>query len=287
MAGKTSANTERDIAMYMSDIEKIIRQYRDLYAKAQAVQHKKGKDEERATIMTKRKELKGEFIRSKQACRALFKLLPPEHAEDREKALEELQKDFRAADTDIKELNMQVDRAALGLGTSNSTPNSNESAAGAGTGLKGHTAVPLNERSNNELLRGALSIEKDTTEQLRQGLAVAKQTEVVGAEVTQKLAEDKEKINKISGTLDDVQGELRIAQKLLTTLMKRLYTDKILIALVFLIVVGIITIIVYSTVHKDQKIFNVPDVIKPPSAAQVQSQFSGGSASPSPAGSPG
>jgi len=123
MAGKTSANTERDIAMYMSDIEKIIRQYRDLYAKAQAVQHKKGKDEERATIMTKRKELKGEFIRSKQACRALFKLLPPEHAEDREKALKELQKDFRAADTDIKELNMQVDRAALGLGTSNSTPN--------------------------------------------------------------------------------------------------------------------------------------------------------------------
>jgi len=54
--------------------------------------------------------------------------------------------------------------------------------------------VPLNERSNNELLRGALSIEKDTTEQLRQGLAVAKQTEVVGAEVTQKLAEDKEKV---------------------------------------------------------------------------------------------
>jgi hypothetical protein len=94
-------------------------------------------------------------------------------------------------------------------------------------------------------------------------------------------------ISKISGTLDDVQGELRIAQKLLTTLMKRLYTDKILIALVFLIVVGIITIIVYSTVHKDQKIFNVPDVIKPPSAAQVQSQFSGGSASPSPAASPG
>jgi hypothetical protein len=123
MAGKTSANTERDIAMYMADIEKIIRQYRDLYAKAQAVQHKKGKDEERATIMTKRKELKGEFIRSKQACRALFKLLPPEHAEDREKALKDLQKDFRAADTDIKELNMQVDRAALGLGTSNSTPN--------------------------------------------------------------------------------------------------------------------------------------------------------------------
>jgi hypothetical protein len=71
---------------------------------------------------------------------------------------------------------------------------SNESAAG--TGLKGHTAVPLNERSNNELLRGALSIEKDTTEQLRQGLAVAKQTEVVGAEVTQKLSEDKEKVRR-------------------------------------------------------------------------------------------
>jgi hypothetical protein len=73
---------------------------------------------------------------------------------------------------------------------------SNESAAGAGTGLKGHTAVPLNERSNNELLRGALSIEKDTTEQLRQGLAVAKQTEVVGAEVAQKLSEDKEKVRE-------------------------------------------------------------------------------------------
>lgn len=105
--------------------------------------------------------------------------------------------------------------------------------------------------------------------------------------------------------LDEVESELEISKKLITRMVKRIYTDKvrpappsgtgggavvgwgrapplcvppmltlarphpslnvpqIIIAFTFLIVVGLVGIIVYATLNPNQKIFNVPDAIKP------------------------
>jgi len=43
-----------------------------------------------------------------------------------------------------------------------------------------------------------------------------------------------------------------------------MYTDKVIIALSFLIFCGILGIIIYASVKPDQRIFNVPDEVKPP-----------------------
>jgi len=46
--------------------------------------------------------------------------------------------------------------------------------------------------------------------------------------------------------------------------VKRLYTDKIIIAFTFLITVGIVGVIVYAALNPNQNIFNVPSVFTAP-----------------------
>lgn len=71
-------------------------------------------------------------------------------------------------------------------------------------------------------------------------------------------------IDRINKDLDEIQSELHIAGKLITNFLKRAYTDKVIIGITFLIACGVLAIIIYSSVNKDQKIFNVPDVVQPP-----------------------
>jgi len=71
---------------------------------------------------------------------------------------------------------------------------------------------------------------------------------------------------RISEGLDGIQSELRVAQSLLTQYAKRIFTDRIFIALAALVVAGIVAIIVYATVKPDQQVFRVPDAVKPPTA---------------------
>jgi len=52
--------------------------------------------------------------------------------------------------------------------------------------------------------------------------------------------------------------------------MKRLYTDKIILAMACLVFCAIAFIIVYATfIDPDQDTFSVPDAVKPPDANQI------------------
>ena len=64
-----------------------------------------------------------------------------------------------------------------------------------------------------------------------------------------------------------VESELAISTKLLTNFVKRLYTDKVIIAFTFLIVCGIVGIVVYAALNPNQQIFNVPSSLSPLPAA--------------------
>jgi hypothetical protein len=142
---------------------------------------------------------------------------------------------------------------------------SSSSGPGGGTGLKGSGRRPLGApKTNSDYLGDALDIQKDTLEKLREGQKAIEQSKAVGGAVTETLQEDHEKIERISTKLDEVQSELQISRKLLVNFLKKLYTDKIIIALSFLIVCAIVAIVILSVVKKDQKVFNVPDILKPP-----------------------
>lgn len=63
--------------------------------------------------------------------------------------------------------------------------------------------------------------------------------------------------------------------QLITQFMKRLYTDKIILALACLVFCAIAFIIIYSTfIEPDQTTFTVPDAVKPPDPNTVKNTVS-------------
>jgi hypothetical protein len=101
-------------------------------------------------------------------------------------------------------------------------------------------------------------------DKLKQGLAELNQAEETGRGVMSTLEEDRERIENVNRNLDTIESDLVISQRLITNLLKRLYTDKIIIAITCLIVTGIVAIIIYSSVEPNQDQFSVPDQAKPP-----------------------
>ncbi len=78
------------------------------------------------------------------------------------------------------------------------------------------------------------------------------------------------------------QSEIELSQVLLTRFVKRIATDKVVIAFATLLILGIVGIVTYSVLNPDQQVFNVPDVVKPNTAALTDAVNSIGSPSPSP-----
>lgn len=61
----------------------------------------------------------------------------------------------------------------------------------------------------------------------------------IAAETITTLHRDRERLVGINERMDDIQGDLQIANKLITRFVKRLYTDKIIMCFVCLIVLAI------------------------------------------------
>ena len=105
--------------------------------------------------------------------------------------------------------------------------------------------VNLKEKTltkNDSLLNAALSIEKTTTNKLKDALRTIMETRDLGSDTLQKMGENKEKLTHISAGLDDIDSELFIARKRITIFTKKLYTDKLIIGLTTLLVSGAVTI---------------------------------------------
>ena len=120
--------------------------------------------------------------------------------------------------------------------------------------------------TNDSLLKAAAEKQKDTTDNLRRGLEIVENTREIGANAAATLELSREKLKGIDKSYDDIDSELAISAKLITRFVKRIYTDRAIIAFTTLLVLGLAGIIVYATLNPGQTTFNVPDAAKPPSA---------------------
>eukprot|EP00301_Raphidiophrys_heterophryoidea_P002273 c11063_g1_i2.p1 GENE.c11063_g1_i2~~c11063_g1_i2.p1 ORF type:complete len:242 (-),score=42.09 c11063_g1_i2:260-928(-) len=78
-------------------------------------------------------------------------------------------------------------------------------------------------------------------------------TEVVGAATINMLGKQGEQLKKIDQNLDEIQDNLKRADKLLRAFIRRMATDRLILCWLFLIVVGVIVIIAYQAVKKSRK----------------------------------
>jgi len=260
-----------DVEIVFNQIRNLSKEYRRVVDKLDLIKKDKKKSMEKLEFISKRNTLKESFISKKQFARDLIKLLRENLRILKDKELQALVDEFREIDADFRSLGVMAERDALMEGAPKS---------------KRDTFDPTRAK-NDDLLDKAANIQSDNLNKLKGGLQTIENTREVGKLTAAKLEEDREKLKRIDQQLDEVQGELELSQVLLTRFVKRIATDKVVIAFATLLILGIAGIITYSVLNPDQKIFNVPDIVKPDTAALSNAVNSIGSPSPTPTPSTG
>jgi hypothetical protein len=121
MFGKSDAVREeearggnvRDVEAYFKQVQSVIKRYRRVVEKLEAIKKDKKKALERMELISERGKLKDEFIAKKQAARANIKMLKGGLDVLKEKELKDLQEEYREVDAEFKALGVVVEKDAL------------------------------------------------------------------------------------------------------------------------------------------------------------------------------
>ena len=95
------------------------------------------------------------------------------------------------------------------------------------------------------------------------------ETRQVGASTATTLAQNTDRLRLTEKGLDEIESNLTQAKKELASFAKRIATDKVIMGLACLVVLGIIGIIVYSIINPNAQT-NVPYQFKPTALPTVR-----------------
>jgi hypothetical protein len=101
-------------------------------------------------------------------------------------------------------------------------------------------------KTNDEYLNEAKQISANTTKKLKDSLTQLEEAKNIGGDALIEIEIDNKKIQNINNKLDQIESDSKIATKLITRFFKRLYTDKLIIAFVFIIMCLIVIIFLFK-----------------------------------------
>jgi len=130
---------------------------------------------------------------------------------------------------------------------------------------KGQAKPPpkkLDDMTADEVLNKAAATQVKSLDSLDRTLQTIEDTKQVGAETAAELKIQSEKLGGVDKDLDEMESYLKQADKQMRAFVRRMATDKIILAFIFLIVAGIIFIIVWSVLHPGQKIGLVDSIAR-------------------------
>eukprot|EP00304_Pavlova_gyrans_P010127 CAMPEP_0206042386 /NCGR_PEP_ID=MMETSP1466-20131121/6521_1 /ASSEMBLY_ACC=CAM_ASM_001126 /TAXON_ID=44452 /ORGANISM="Pavlova gyrans, Strain CCMP608" /LENGTH=239 /DNA_ID=CAMNT_0053417095 /DNA_START=94 /DNA_END=813 /DNA_ORIENTATION=- len=131
----------------------------------------------------------------------------------------------------------------------------------------GGEAGGVDNMTAQQLISKGASIQEQSLASVTRSKVMIEQSKAVGVETTQKLKGQTEQMRNIDEDIMKVESNLKRADLLLRAFLRRIATDKFVMVFLFLIVVGILTIIIYKAVNPEgaeEQGFNVPDEITPP-----------------------
>lgn len=96
---------------------------------------------------------------------------------------------------------------------------------------------------NDEMLHSAKTTSKNTTESLKKSLEMLVESKDIGDNSLITIDLDNKKLEKVKRNLDEIESDSKIAQKLLTRFVKRLYTDKLILCFIVIVVLLIVIIV--------------------------------------------
>lgn len=118
--------------------------------------------------------------------------------------------------------------------------------------------------SNEQLMDHGNRMMDDTDQAIERSKQVVHQTIDVGTETAASLKAQTDQMSRIVNELDSIQFSLKRASKLVKEIGRQVATDKCIMAMLFLIVIGVIAIIIVKLVNPNNKdIRDIPGLAPP------------------------
>jgi len=120
---------------------------------------------------------------------------------------------------------------------------------------KGGPPVKKNEdldtMTADEIVDKGAKTQEKSLDSLDSTLRIIEDTKGVGADTAAKLSGQTQQLQRIGEGLSEVDSYLKLASNQLRSYARRMATDKIILCFIVLIIGGILTIIIYSALHKN------------------------------------
>jgi SNARE protein len=131
------------------------------------------------------------------------------------------------------------------------------------------TTGGIDSLDNSQVAAKALEMSSKTSDSLVRSLATLEQAKEQGAAIGSELERQDEVLERISTKVQEVDQKLNRSSKLLKSMAVRVFTDKLIMLFMVVLVLGIIAIIVLATTMPDKTNFRVPDELRPPDLSGV------------------
>lgn len=109
------------------------------------------------------------------------------------------------------------------------------------------------ELDHHQIVNKAQAIQQDDIETLNRVQRRVDETKDLGANTLATMAQQRDQIIQIDKDVDQVESNLKLANRHLRTFVRRLATDKIIMGFILLIFIAVVVIIVKSIVDPKQK----------------------------------
>jgi len=128
-------------------------------------------------------------------------------------------------------------------------------------------ATSVDQMTAQQIIQKGAAIQEQSIASTTRSKQMIEQSKAVGVEAAAKLKQQTEQMRNIDDDIMKVETNLKRADLLLRAFLRRMATDKFVMVFLFLIVVGIVTIIIYKAINPEgakEQGFNVPDEVTPP-----------------------
>ncbi|XP_044477714.1 novel plant SNARE 11-like isoform X1 [Mangifera indica] len=135
---------------------------------------------------------------------------------------------------------------------------------GPNEGFGEENVLLASSMTNQQLIDHGNQMMDETDEVIERSKKVVHDTINVGTETAAALKAQTEQMSRIVNELDSIHFSVRKASKLVKEIGRQVATDKCIMALLFLIVIGVIVIIIVKLVHPNNKdIRDIPGLAPP------------------------
>ncbi|KAL5724135.1 putative plant SNARE 11 [Ranunculus cassubicifolius] len=165
----------------------------------------------------------------------------------------------------IKELNSFVNlKKQVASSLENNRADLFDGPGGNGDGHDEENVRLASSMSNQELVDSGNRMMDETDQAIERSKQVVEETLKVGADTASALKAQTEQMSKIVNELDSVRFSIKKANKLVKELGRQIATDKCIMGMLFLIVIGVVAIIIVKLVNpENQDIRDIPGLAPP------------------------